>query len=71
MRKLHLDHEVVEYSVHKSGTVMFRFESGQKMVTSIAKIKGIEESVFERGRFKRTSDAQVTPSELKEFIMNG
>ena len=70
MRKLHLEDQIVEYKIYDSGTIVFKFESGKKLVSSIAKIKGIDPAVFERGRHKRTSDAQITPSELKAFILN-
>ena len=70
MRKLHLDNQIVQYKIYDSGTMVFKFESGKKLVTSIAKIKGIEPAVYERSKWKRSQDTQITPSELKTFVLN-
>lgn len=72
MRKLHLeDGKVVKYHVGKT-YVLFKFTPTDRLVVTVDQIKGFPPGLVERGRHKKSSDGQITPRELKEFlIMNG
>lgn len=69
MRKLHLDNgRVVEYNVGKS-FVLFKFTDRNNLVVTVDQVKGLNPGLVARGRRKKSSDGQVTPGELKEFLM--
>lgn len=69
MRNLHLDNgKVVQYNVGK-GFVLFKFTDRNNLVVTVDQVKGLSPGLVARGRHKKSSDGQITPRELKEFLM--
>lgn len=68
MRKIHLDNEIVEYDVG-STYIKFRFSDGASLVAKACDVKGVTPDTFERGRYKKSSDGQIKPSDIKKFLL--
>ena len=45
-------------------------ENGTKLVAPAWTVKGVSPDVYERGRWKRNSDASVLPSDVVKWIEN-
>lgn len=45
-------------------------ENGTKLVAPAWTVKGVSQEVYERGKWKRTSDANVLPSDVVNWIEN-
>ena len=69
MRKIHIGNEEWEYRVGKE-TVVLQTPLGSKMYIGCHTIKGLSPDDFERGKWKKTSDGMITPSEIKAYIEN-
>lgn len=51
----------------RSGVVAYS-ERGERLCARAHEVKGVPAEVFERGRWKRTSDGSVTPSEVADWM---
>lgn len=67
MRKLVLESGTWEFKVGR-GFVQIVSPSGKRHVRDIPKVKGITWDDFERGHWKKTSDAALTPGEIRTYI---
>ena len=67
MRKLHIGNEIWEYRVG-SGTIVVVTPLGNKAYIPCHEVKGLSPDDFDRGKYKKTSDGTITPSELKAYI---
>ena len=67
MRKLHIGNEEWQYRVG-DGTIVVVPPNGKKAYVPCHEVKGCSSDDFERGKWKKTSDGMITPSELKAYI---
>lgn len=58
-----------KWQVGRSNVVAY-CENGTKLVAPTWTIKGVTPAVYDRGRWKRTSDASVLPSDVAKWIEN-
>jgi len=70
MRKVHINNQEWQYHIGQ-GTVVIQSPDGKKSYHKIHLVKGVcEPDIIDRGRYKRTSDGMVKPSEVKNYIEN-
>jgi hypothetical protein len=67
MRKLHIGNEEWQYRVG-NGTIVVVTPLGSKVYIQCHKVKGLTPDEYDRGKWKKTSDGMITPSELKAYI---
>jgi len=67
MRKLHIGNEEWQYKIGE-GTVVVKTPDGKRFNIGCHEVKGLSPDDFDKGKWKKTSDGMITPSELKAYI---
>jgi hypothetical protein len=70
MRKIHIDGEEWHYFVGKQNVVVIT-PSGRKTYIPCHEIKFCTPDVFDRGKWKGTSDGMITPFDMKWYLRQG
>ena len=68
-RKLHLDSGVWEYRIGTANIQIFS-PAGLKFCPTVSEVTGLSWDAIERGRYKRTGENEVVPSQVREWILN-
>jgi hypothetical protein len=67
LRSIALKSGTWQYYIGRS-YVSFFGPAGQRFYTECHIIKGVTAQVFERGRWKQTSDGMVTPKDIARYL---
>lgn len=70
-RKIHLPSGVWEYKIFKGHRVIIWSPKGEKHVADTRKLTGRSWETLERGVWKHTCDANIYPSEVRDYILSG
>ena len=67
-REVHTSRGTWRWRVGRRGHVVLLSPSGQRFNVHGCVVKGVDMSTFERGQWKKTSDASILPSEVAAYI---